>query len=121
MQEHIGLAFLIRLGKFLSAILIVIIIVTLASGNPNTPEIIVLSVFAVLEAWNVRTIILILFLIAISPILCFLFCFFVCCEKCRDNEEARNFKPPEAKQATLDMIEKTDGSCPICFQTFVPK
>ena len=79
-------------------------------------EIIVMSLFLVSEFLIQIQVFLCLIFIALIPVLCLLICFYACFCK-EGNKEA---KLPQAVPATVEIIQKSDGSpCSICFQSIM--
>jgi hypothetical protein len=82
----------------------------------ETGEIVVMSLFLVSEFLIQIQVFLCLIFIALIPLICLLVCFYACFCK----EGAKVAKLPEAVPATVDIIQKSDGSpCSICFQNIM--
>lgn len=65
--------------QFLGFMEIVFAIVALSIGEYNTPELVLLIIFIVAEGLSKILIIVVLVIFALLPLLCFLFCLFICC------------------------------------------
>jgi hypothetical protein len=88
-----------------SMILVIILLAT--SSNRNPAEIVILCVFLVLEAYLRLKIIILLALIALSPILCVILICYVCC--CRP-KDGRGMKISlQSRPAQTEDIVKSGG------------
>lgn len=86
--------------------MIVVIILMAISNNINATEIVVLTIYLVLEAISKWKFILIALLIALSPIVCTLVCVYMCC--CAPSQEVTVLNLSHIK-ATAEHVVKCDG------------
>ena len=76
--------------------MIAVIVLLATSGNPNPVEITVLIVFLVLESYLKLRLIVIMAIIALSPILCIMFVCYICCCRPREGSFKLDLKPKPA-------------------------
>lgn len=82
----------------------------------HTTELVVMIIYCVTETLIQRKLFACLVFIALLPLLCLLFCIYACF--CSNRE--RPAVLPEPKNATIDIIQRSDGaSCAICFQNIM--
>jgi hypothetical protein len=99
----------------LGAMLVVIVLLS-TSQNMNPAEITVLIVFLVLEAYLKLKIIIIMALIALSPLICIFLVCYVCC--CKPSEGVAMKMDLIAKPAETEDIVKSGADCAICLMSF---
>lgn len=91
--------------------MIIVIILLAISSRLNPAEIAILIVFLVLEAYLKVKLLIILTLVALSPLICLVFVFYICCCRPREGTMKLNLR---AKPAETDDIVRSGGECSIC-------
>ncbi len=97
--------------------MIVVIVLMAANDHINAAEIAVLVCYLVLEAYSKWKLMVFIVLIALSPLLCMIFCCFVCFCAQRQGVNTLDLLPV---QATSDHVVKSDGECSICLMSINP-
>ena len=97
--------------------LVVVAALMVISDRIHFAEIVVLCCFLVLEGCCRWIFLVIVLLIALSPVICIFFCFWICCCKPKEGKDVLDLAQ---KGATTEHIVRCDGECAICLQSIDP-